>query len=436
MAVAAHNVPREALIARLEDEPRLWVRLAAVLSESVWSLRLLELTVGERPPGWTVRRWAYPEAIFVASTWSGAQVTRWLRTGRARVLGRSLSLSDVATTASVERQESQWTGGDGHAPLRWPSEEWQLARVSSGAQSPFGLLVGDDSPSFVSFDTAAASLLGLDITGWRAGREFVVRSQDDRGRVRRVFIRPAAIEVEVEGRALRGAVVELAGNQPGTAKRLATNHRRTVRLPLPSGLPDGAWVVLRRESEWLDRRFLAWPHAQQLPAGVEVEIQPSTRLDALVAGGEGLTTEFKEHSPGDDERSKRTVMKTVAAFANAGGGSIVFGVSDDGRISGLSEAESKPDARDRLTSLVRTWIAPLPRFTVEAAPLLRSQRTCVILSVDRGDQPPYAAGTHATNYVYYVRRGATSFPVGPEEVRALAHARDSTQTGVLRRRID
>lgn len=83
VAVAAHNVPREALIARLEDEPTLWVRLAAVLSESVWSLRLLELTVGERPPGWTMRRWAYPEAIFVASTWSGAQVTRWLRTGRA-----------------------------------------------------------------------------------------------------------------------------------------------------------------------------------------------------------------------------------------------------------------------------------------------------------------------------------------------------------------
>ena len=58
-------------------------------------------------------------------------------------------------------------------------------------------------------------------------------------------------------------------------------------------------------------------------------------------------------------------MKTVAEFANGGGGSILFGVSDDGRISGLSEAEAKPDARDRLTSLVRTWIAPLPRFTVE-----------------------------------------------------------------------
>ena len=223
---------------------------------------------------------------------------------------------------------------------------------------------------------------------------------------------------------MRGAVVELAGNQPGPVHRLTSNHPRAISFPLPSGVLDGSWVLLRKGDEWLDRRFLTWPYAQQQQPGVEIEVEPTTRLDALVGRGEGPTTEYKLQMPADDDESKRKVMKTVAAFANGDGGSIIFGVSDELEVVGLSPDECGGRARDRLALLVNSWVAPVPRFAIDVveAPDVDG-RWVVILSVERGDHPPYAAGTQPTNYVYYVRRAGNSIPIGPSEVAALIRGR-------------
>src|SRR4029077_13708038 len=118
------------------------------------------------------------------------------------------------------------------------------------------------------------------------------------------------------------------------------------------GLPPGAWVVLRRGNEWLDRKFLSWPYVRREQGGVEFHIEPSTRLEVLVTRGEDPTTELKEGLPGEGDAAVRTVMKTVAAFANGGGGTIVFGVTDDLEVVGISKQDSGPKARDRLTGLV------------------------------------------------------------------------------------
>lgn len=131
--------------------------------------------------------------------------------------------------------------------------------------------------------------------------------------------------------------------------------------------------------------------------------------------------------PTDDEGSKRNVMKTVAAFANGDGGAIIFGVSDEVGVVGLSAAESGGRARDRLANLVRSWVSPLPGFTIEALPASElKSRWIVVLTVEPGDQRPYAAGTQPTNFVYYVRRGANSYAIGPTDVGALAQPRSGT----------
>jgi len=261
-----------------------------------------------------------------------------------------------------------------------------------------------------------------------SGREFGVRRQDTRARIVRVRVRPAELQVQVEGGSLRGSVAELAGDQAGSSKRLGTNRARTVRFPLPDGLPDGAWVLLKQGSEWLDRRFLALPYAQQRQADVEFEVEPLARLDALVAGGEGPITEFKAEMPSTADESKRRVMKSVAAFANGVGGYILFGVSDAGEVTGLTSADSSPRARDRLANLVSTWVAPLPGFSIDVLPAPDDQgRSVVILTVEQGTRPPYAAGTLPTNYVYYARRGATSFPITPDEVGAIVRQRSAVR---------
>jgi len=422
------NLPLTELLEQLKPEPRLWVRLAATESDGRWIARLLEVTSGEQPPHWTPRRWEYPEAFFVAAVRSGTQVVRWLTTRKARALSRSVSFDELDDTVSCERRESGWTGGIAYEPLRWPCEQWQLVRSQSGRpQLPFGHLVAASSPSFVSFDAAAASLLGVQLNGWTmSGREFGVRRQDMRARIVRVRVRPAELHVQVEGGSLRGCVAELAGDHAGPSTRLGTNRPRTVRFPLPEGLPDGAWVLLKQGSEWLDRRFLASPYAQQPQADVEFEVEPLARLDALVAGGEGPLTEFKAEMPADGDESKRRVMKTVAAFANGVGGYILFGVSDAGEVVGLTSAASDPQARDRLAGLVSAWIAPLPGFAIDVLPATdRPGRSVVILTVQEGTRPPYAAGTLPTNYVYYARRGATSFPITPDEVGAIVRQRSA-----------
>ena len=50
-------------------------------------------------------------------------------------------------------------------------------------------------------------------------------------------------------------------------------------------------------------------------------------LDAILSDGEGYTTEFKI-SP------DKAIAQEVCAFANASGGRIFIGVSDDGQIVG------------------------------------------------------------------------------------------------------
>ena len=45
--------------------------------------------------------------------------------------------------------------------------------------------------------------------------------------------------------------------------------------------------------------------------------------------------EYKEKLP-DNTTEKRTVFKTIVAFANGDGGSMLFGVTDDGTIAGLN----------------------------------------------------------------------------------------------------
>jgi len=421
----AYNVPVENLASHLDAEPVVWARVAAVRIGSDWVVRLLEMTTGSAPIGWTPRCWEYPDAVLFAVRRKGTTAAGWLRRSRVATWRHRLSLREMADAASVERRESLWAGV-AHGPLVWPSEEWRFDRRENLA-NPYSELVSATSPSFVSLDVAESSLLAVQLAGWNlSGNEFVVRRQDDRARLT-VHVLAAEVRVRVEGRRLRGAVVELAGHQPGPTVRLTRNTPRTVRFPLADGLPDGAWVVLRQGDEWLDRKFLSWPYRRQEQEGVEFTIEPSTRLEVLVAGGEGPSTELKEALPGDDEVAKRNVMKTVAAFANGSGGSIVFGVSDELEVVGLSHSESGPKARDRLAGLVRSWIDPLPSFRIGTLPVPdHGDRRVVVLDVDSGDNPPYAAGTKPTNYIYYLRRGGNSYPVTPSEVGALMRSRNAS----------
>jgi len=96
--------------------------------------------------------------------------------------------------------------------------------------------------------------------------------------------------------------------------------------------------------------------------GVEVVIDPLTRLEAFLAARErhGVKFQLKVKVPKSDDENFGT-FKTVAAFANEGdGGSVLVGVSDDRELVGIEAAKADREI-DSLTQMLRAWVTPPPR---------------------------------------------------------------------------
>lgn len=115
-------------------------------------------------------------------------------------------------------------------------------------------------------------------------------------------------------------------------------------------------------------------------------------------------------------------MKTVAAFANGGGGAILFGVEDDGEIVGVGEQYTRRTL-DRLTSMISDWVRPLPDF--ECTMVDVRGHGVIAINVASGSAAPYGVGKGERNIGYYVRRAGNTFPATPADVRAFVEARVS-----------
>jgi len=183
---------------------------------------------------------------------------------------------------------------------------------------------------------------------------------------------------------------------------------------VPAGLGPGAWLALHRDQELLDRRILdrSWGGKD-----FDVEVDASTRVEVLISGGERATVEFKRQLPGNNPRG---VMKTVAAFANGGGGTLLFGVEDDGQVVGLGVEYARQNV-DRLTNLISAWVRPLPDFEPEMVEVAGAG--VIAVNVAPGFEPPYGIGTSEREIHYYVRRAGTTFPATSADVRGFVQAR-------------
>lgn len=90
---------------------------------------------------------------------------------------------------------------------------------------------------------------------------------------------------------------------------------------------------------------------------------------------EHKTLEYKETI------NSNTFLKTVSAYANYGGGRIIFGISDDGKITGIANPE---DACLSIEHKINDNIKPSPDFTLGI-----TINNTVILDVEEGLDKPY-----------------------------------------------
>lgn len=77
-------------------------------------------------------------------------------------------------------------------------------------------------------------------------------------------------------------------------------------------------------------------------------------------------------------------LKSVSAFANGEGGTLVFGISDDDQVVGLADAES--DA-EKISEEIKTKLDPIPAINLEFKEV--EGKKLVLLQVYKGQETPY-----------------------------------------------
>jgi hypothetical protein len=295
------------------------------------------------------------------------------------------------------------------ATVPWPRTEWEVARSDSLSSRHGNVMVGD-GPAFVSFEAAFCAFFYRAGPSNMAGQQPVWRvvRLDRRAWLHRVTIVPDKLKIVVKGMSLAGVRLELTTPTSRLVRPVGRTSRLT--LPLPTGLAYNSLLMLRLGDEWLDFRYFPSPTPGRDPSVVWG--QPSAELGVLIAGGEGQVVEFKQEVPMGDEPTKKKVVKSIAAFASDGGGTMLFGVADDTRVVGVDPTSLDKQMR-AIVSMIRDSIDPEPPYALRAAEV--DGKTLLVVEVAAGGR------WYAVNPLkpeFYVRRGASTAPARLNEIES------------------
>ena len=124
------------------------------------------------------------------------------------------------------------------------------------------------------------------------------------------------------------------------------------------------------------------------------------QLDELIAQGEHIRLEFKRQLS-----SAYRIARTLAAFANTSGGTLLIGVADDGTIRGVAsefkEIEKIEEATDRFVQ---------PALSVAYQTLTPDGRIVLIITVAESEEKPHYVVDEAGKRTIYVRAKDKSVP--------------------------
>jgi len=118
-------------------------------------------------------------------------------------------------------------------------------------------------------------------------------------------------------------------------------------------------------------------------------------LQYLIQQGEGCNLEFKEGY-------NSNLAREICAMANANGGMILLGISDDGKVKPF---KLNNKIRSEIQDLARNFD---PSFVVEISEF----DGITIINVPEGKKKPYASGGK-----FYMRQGANSQQLSRDEIR-------------------
>jgi len=146
----------------------------------------------------------------------------------------------------------------------------------------------------------------------------------------------------------------------------------------------------------------------------------------LIRRGEGMYIEFKQTLRYDARKGEtsreleKMVLKTIVAFLNSDGGTLLIGVDDSGKVSGLHDDYKTLTKKDRdgfenhLTTLVKTAIGlPYAKYVRAAFESIDGKDICVV-SVKGAHKPAYLTNGDKKEE-FFVRVGNSTQPFSMSE---------------------
>ena len=159
----------------------------------------------------------------------------------------------------------------------------------------------------------------------------------------------------------------------------------------------------------------------------EQDVDPEPEVRALIEGGESAVVEFKStarrnlYTEADDQAITWAVVKTIAAFMNTHGGTLLIGVDDQGRSVGIEVDYPLVRGRDRdgwelwLTTAIKNTLGTIAATDVSVRFCEIDGRTVARLDARPGAEPVFAARKGEPRRVFFARlNNSTEELSGPE----------------------
>ncbi len=131
-------------------------------------------------------------------------------------------------------------------------------------------------------------------------------------------------------------------------------------------------------------------------------------ISKLLAEPESKILEIKK-----DLSSMQPILKTLVAFANTAGGTLIVGVAPDGKLVGLTDVLK---AEEKIANAIADTIAPTLLPEIEIATI--NKKHVLIIKVSHWRAPFYIKKLGISKGVY-IRLGSTSRPATPEIISEL-----------------
>ncbi|HPS73077.1 MAG TPA: DUF262 domain-containing protein [Bacteroidales bacterium] len=201
------------------------------------------------------------------------------------------------------------------------------------------------------------------------------------------------------------------------------------------------WTIENFERFLDARREILAGHLNKFLSSITENIEEPTvaDIDELINQGESTYLEFKSSLRWDhnelciNRKLEDVVLKTLAAFNNGDGGTLLIGVSDDGDVLGLSDDYNTLDGtRDKFELHLRTLIKNAfgidfsTRNVKVTFPRVGEEEICMI-EVDMGIKPLYLIRVDKNKIKqekFYVRSGNSSQEItAPSEIMNYINSR-------------